>query len=153
MNIYIETDAPGMRRQYRGYGAVVEFLRSNGIPEKRDAYGLEDATGNQIMLIALAEALKLLAKPCDITIYMDNRYVSEHIRNGSVYEWLDTGWKTVRNEPVKNAEEWKEILRLIEGHDITFAYAGKNPHRDKMQKEIKDIRDRGIQWKQQKLEQ
>lgn len=142
-----------MRKQYRGYGAIVEFVLKNGNPETRDAYGLEEATGNQIVLLALNEALKILTKPCDITIYTNNKYVSENIRLGRVYEWLANGWKTVRNEPIANLEEWRELLSLIEGHKLTFVDTKEHSYKQVMQSEIKKIKDQGVSWRQQRLDQ
>lgn len=151
VNIYIETDAAGVRRQYRGYGVIVEFVRKNGEPETRDAYGTEEATGNQIMLMALIDSLKILKKPCAITIYMDNKYVSENIRQGRIYEWFANGWKTVRNEPIANVEEWRELMGLIEGHDITFAYASKHAYKERLQYAINKMMNQGENWRQQRL--
>lgn len=153
VNIYIETDTAGVRKQYRGYGAIVEFVLKNGDPETRETYGLEEATGNQIALIALIEALKILTKPCNITVYMENKYVSENICKGRIYEWLANGWKTVRNEPIANMNEWKELLQLIEGHELIFAYAKEHSYKKLMQGEIKKIKDQGTSWRQQRLDQ
>lgn len=142
-----------MRKQYRGYGAIVEFVLKNGDPETREDYGLEEATGNQIVLLALIEALKRLTKPCSITIYTNNKYVSENIRLGRIYEWFANGWKTVRNEQIANMKEWKELLPLIEGHELTFAHAKEHSYKKVMQREIKKIKDQGVTWRQQRLDQ
>lgn len=142
-----------MRKQYRGYGAIVEFVLKNGDPETREDYGLEEATGNQIVLLALIEALKRLTKPCSITIYTNNKYVSENIRLGRIYEWFANGWKTVRNEQIANMKEWKELLPLIEGHELTFAHAKEHSYKKVMQREIKKIKDQGLAWEQQRLDQ
>ena len=153
VNIYIETDEAGVRKQYRGYGAIVEFVLKSGAPETREDYGLEEATGNQIVLLALIEALKRLTKPCSITIYTNNRYVSENIRLGRIYEWFANGWKTVRNEQIANMKEWKELLPLIEGHELTFAHSKEHSYKKVMQGEIKKIKNQGVAWKQQRLDQ
>lgn len=142
-----------MRKQYRGYGAIVEFVLKNGVPETREDYGLEEATGNQIVLLALIEALKRLTKPCSITIYTNNKYVSENIRLGRVYEWFANGWKTVRNEQIANMKEWKELLPLMEGHELLFANTKEHSYKKVMQREIKKIKDQGETWRQQRLDQ
>lgn len=131
----------------------MEFVLKNGDPETREDYGLEEATGNQIVLLALIEALKRLTKPCSITIYTNNKYVSENIRLGRIYEWFTNGWKTVRNEQIANMKEWKELLPLIEGHELTFAPAKEHSYKKVMQREIKKIKDQGLAWKQQRLDQ
>ena len=151
VNIYIETDLTGVKKQYRGYGAVVEFILHNGEPETREAYGLLEATGNQIMLIALNEALKHLGKPCEITVYMDNKYVSENIRNGKMYEWRDNNWKTVRNEPIANMKEWQELIGLIGKHRVTFMSVKHHPYTNYIQNELKTMKNNGERWEQQRL--
>ncbi|MBE5877082.1 MAG: hypothetical protein E7290_09395 [Lachnospiraceae bacterium] len=151
VNIYIETDTAEARRQYRGYGVIVEFLLKNGEPVTRDAYGLADATGNQIMLMALIDALKILTKPCNVIIYMDNRYVSENIRLGHIYEWFANGWKTLRNEPIANAEEWRELMGLIEGHELAFAPTKEHSYKECLQYAIRKLKDQGENWQQQRL--
>lgn len=151
VNIYIETDGAGVKKQYRGYGAIVEFIRKSGEPETRDIYGLEEATRNQIMLMALTESMKILAKRCDVTVYMDNSYVTESISRGRIYEWSANGWKTVKNEPIANEREWKELLGLLEKHDITFACVNKHDYQKRLQYDIQKIKNQGISWKQQRL--
>lgn len=152
VNVYIETDTAGVKKQYRGYGAVVEYMLKTGKPYTCDAYGLEEATGNQIVLIALIEALRMLKKSCEITVYTDNRYVAENIQNGRIYEWAGNGWKTVRNEEIANCKEWKELLELIKGQEILFACGKKHSYKERMQYDIKKIKDQGIAWRQQRLD-
>lgn len=63
VNIYMETDTGSRKRLYRGYGAVVEFIRKNGEPETREAFGLCDGTWNLAYILALTDALELLTRP------------------------------------------------------------------------------------------
>lgn len=153
VNIYIETDGGGAKKRYRTYAAIVEFITKNGEPVTRAACGTEKATGNRIMLLALAAALGILKKPCEVTVYMDCPYVTENIRRGRMYEWQENGWKTIRGEPTANREEWEEITRLIKRHQLAFAAVNTHSYRDRLQYDIRKIKEQDLEWQQQKLEQ
>lgn len=140
VNVYIATDKSGVKSQHRAYASIVEFITRSGEPLTREAYGVEKATGNRIMLVALITALCILTKPCEVTVYMDCPYVTETIRKGRVYEWLSNGWKTIRGEPIANREEWEKIVRLIERHELAFAAAKKHAYTDRLQYDIKKLK-------------
>ena len=36
--------------------------------------------------------------------------------------WLKKGWKRGKNEPVKNVDLWKRLLKAKEPHQITFIW-------------------------------
>lgn len=153
VNVYIETDGGGVKKQYRTYAAIVEFITKGGEPMTREVCGTENATGNSIMLLALAAALNILTKPCEVTIYMDCPYVTESIRRGRMYEWLSNGWKTIRGEPVANCEEWKRIIKLIKRHELAFAAVKAHSYKARMQYDIRKIKEQGMDWQQEKLNQ
>lgn len=151
VNIYIETDSNGVRKMYRGYGAIVEFILKDGSPETRDIYGCQEATGNQINLIALNDALQILTKPCDVTIYMNNQYVSGSISTGRAEGWKNNGWQTIKGEYIANKEEWQQVMKLVNRHNIRFAKKDRHEYQKLLQSNIKNIRDKGIEWQQQRL--
>lgn len=151
VNIYIETDIGSRKRLYRGYGAVVEFMKKNGETETRRAFGLCDGTWNLAYIIALTDALELLVKPCTVTIFAADRYVCGSLCNGRAKEWHSNGWRTTRGEPIACAEEWKALVKAASGHELHFAGAGKNPYRSDMQNEIKKIKRRGESWQQMRI--
>lgn len=68
VNIYIETDNGTKKRVYRGYGAVVEYIRKDGEPVIRKISGMCYGTWNLAYIQALTEALKMLTRDCDITL-------------------------------------------------------------------------------------
>lgn len=152
VNIYIETDSEEVKRKDRAYAALVEYIKQDGKHEKRTMNDIVSATRNQIMLIALNEALGILLKPCDITVYMDNKYVSENIRQGRMYEWKANGWKTVRNEEIANVEEWRELVKLIKDHNIVFLNAKSYADKEELKKQIKEMMKQREQWEQQRLD-
>lgn len=149
VNIYIEIDSQGVRKQVRWYGAVVEFVRASGKAEKRSVYGGAEATYNQISLIALESALSLLICPCSVTVYMQCDHVKGSITQGYADRWNRNGWKNERDEPVANAEEWKALLLQASKHELSFSFNIDHPYREELEKEIG--RRRGAVYQQSLL--
>ncbi len=151
VNIYIETDGQDKRKRYRTFAAIVEFTTRHNKPVIRKTHGTENTTGNGIMLYALAASLRILTKPCEIKIYMDCDYVSDNICSGRVYEWFSNGWKTLRGEPVRNREEWREVMGLLKGHDPVFTKEN-HEYKTELHNDIQDIKNRGMEYRQQTME-
>ena len=151
VNIYIESNVKGFRRQSGWYGAVIEFIRRNGEPETRDIFEKMEATGNNIMLTALLESLKILNKECDVTVFMDSDYVRKNIEQGTIRQWKMNGWKTAKNEPVANMQEWQQMEEQLQKHKLSFSYAKENKYRQWIQNEIRIRKDGCEKWEQQKL--
>ena len=149
VNIYIETDSRGTRKQARWYGAAVEFIRASGEAEKRSVYGGMEATYNRISLIALTKALELLICPCNVTVYMQCDHVKGSIMQGYADRWNGNGWRNERNEPVANAEEWKALLVQASKHELSFGFNPDHPYREELVKEIG--RRRGAVYRQSSL--
>lgn len=152
VNIYIETDNGSRKMIYRGYGAVVEFIRKNGEPETREAYGACYGTWNLAYIEALTDALKILTKPCEVTIHAANKFVCESLGNGRVEEWKSDGWKTKKGDPVVNAEEWKELLSASKMHTVSFEHTNKSSYSSYMNNEIEKTKQKGEHWQQMTLD-
>lgn len=152
VNIYIETDSMDVKRKYRAYAVIVEYIKQDGKHEKRQINEIVYATRNQVMLIALSEALGILTKKCDITVYMDSKYVQGNIRKEKLDKWQQNGWKTVRNEGIANAEEWIELIKNIKGHNIVFSNTKSYEDKEKLKKQVKEMMKQREQWEQQRLD-
>lgn len=98
-----------------GWGAV---MRSGG-HEKELYGGAPNTTNNRMEMMAAIEALKALNQRCHVKLTTDSQY----LRKG-ITEWIDgwkrKGWKTASRQPVKNAELWQELDKLVAGHDIEW---------------------------------
>lgn len=99
-----------------GYGAILIY----GNIEKEISGAKVDTTNNIMELTAVVEALKTLKEPCDVTIYSDSAYVVNAFVQNWVESWLKRGWKNSANEPVKNATIWKELLSLMNYHNVKY---------------------------------
>ena len=150
VNVYIETDGYDKKTRHRAYAAVVEFKTINKTV-KRKVSGTEKATGYRVMLLALISALRILTKNCQVTVYMKEcDYVTETIRKGRMYEWLSNGWNTIQNKPIENSEEWKEIIRHTEKHEVAFSIVKEHDgYKNELLEEIRKLK--GQNWQQQEI--
>lgn len=152
VNIYIETDSACVKEQYRAWGYIVKYVKKNGKQEKRCGVEVVKATRNRAMLIALNEALQILLQPCEITVHMDNKYISENILQSNIEKWQQNGWKNARNEDVKNVEDWKEFVKLIKGHSISFSYAKSYEDKKELKMQVQETMKQRNDWQQQRID-
>lgn len=123
-----------------GWGAL---LQAQGAT--KEIWGGErDTTNNRMELRAVIESLRLLKRPCHITLYLDSEYVRKGITEW-IHGWKAKGWKTASKQPVKNAELWQELDALVHGspHKIDWrwvkGHAG-NPGNEKAD----ELANRGV---------
>lgn len=103
-----------------GWGAI---LRSAGHTEK-ELYGGEVlTTNNRMEMTAVIEALSALKRPCNITLYIDSKYVLQGITEW-LPGWKAKGWKTAAKQPVKNVDLWQKLDALVNtgGHTIEWCW-------------------------------
>ena len=99
-----------------GWGAVLIY----GDIRKEISGAQRETTNNQMELTAPIEALKLLKKPCIVTLYSDSAYLVNAFSQGWIYNWLKNGWKTADKKDVKNKDLWIQIYELTKVHQITW---------------------------------
>lgn len=97
-----------------GPGGWCAILIYNG-HEKIISGSEPNTTNNRMELIAPINALKALNRNCKVKIYSDSAYVVNAIEKG----WLEN-WKLINFKKIKNVDLWKELIPLIEIHDVTF---------------------------------
>ncbi len=119
--IVIYTD--GACKGNPGPGGWGVLLRSSGQVEK-ELYGGElVTTNNRMELTAVIEALQALKRPCDVTLYLDSKYVLQGATEWLV-GWKTKGWKTAARQPVKNVDLWQQldVLVMTSGHKIDWSW-------------------------------
>ncbi|MDO8346158.1 MAG: ribonuclease HI [Cellvibrio sp.] len=119
--IVIYTD--GACKGNPGPGGWGVLLRSSGQVEK-ELYGGElVTTNNRMELTAVIEALQALKRPCDVTLYLDSKYVLQGATEWLV-GWKTKGWKTAAKQPVKNVDLWQQldVLVMTSGHKIDWSW-------------------------------
>lgn len=97
---------------YGGYCAILRYQRIEGCVEKIVCGARKDVTNNQMELLAVIEALKVLKSPCQIKLVSDSRYVCDGIAKW-IFNWVKKDFKGV-----KNPDLWKEYLLLSSKHKI-----------------------------------
>ena len=79
--------------------------------------------------MAAIVGLEALNKPCDVELYSDSKYLVDAFNQHWIDSWLKKGWKRGKNEPVKNIDLWKRLLKAKEQHRVTFIWVkGHNGH-------------------------
>lgn len=101
-----------------GWGAILRY----GSVQKELYGGRIDTTNNKMELTAVIQALYALREPCDVTLTTDSRYVVDGINRGWAKKWKESGWRKSDRKPVQNVELWDALLRLLEVHQVHFAW-------------------------------
>lgn len=99
-----------------GYGVVMRY----GTYEKELSGGDSDTTNNRMELTGVIVGLSALKKPCKVILTTDSKYVVDSITKGWVYNWQKNNWIKSDKKPALNADLWKQLLPLLEMHDVTF---------------------------------
>ena len=110
-------DGPG------GYGTVLEYVDTKGQLHTREfSCGYKKTTNNRMELMAAIVGLEALNRPCEVELYSDSKYVVDAFNQHWIDSWLKKGWKRGKNEPVKNVDLWKRLLKAKEPHNVTFIW-------------------------------
>jgi ribonuclease HI len=70
---------------------------------------------------AVIEALKILKKPSQITLYIDSKYVKDGIEKW-IFNWKKNSWRTANRKPVKNLDLWQELDLETSKHQIKWIW-------------------------------
>ena len=99
-----------------GWGAVLMY----GGKQKQISGFAESTTNNQMEMLAVINALKMLKEPCIVDLYSDSAYVVNAFLEKWIEKWQIMGWKTANKKPVQNVELWQQLLDLMSKHKITW---------------------------------
>ena len=102
-----------------GAGGWAAILTCNGA-SKQISGGENNTTNNRMELQAVIEALKIIKKPSNVTLYSDSAYVVNAFSQGWLVNWQKNHWKTSGRKPVQNKELWLELLKLTNIHNVSF---------------------------------
>ena len=81
-------------RTDRGYGAVLQFVDSQGnLHEREFSAGYIRTTNNRMELMAVIAGLEALTKPCRVEIVSDSKYVTDAFNKKWIDGWLKKNWK------------------------------------------------------------
>ena len=130
VEIYTDGAARGNPDGPGGYGVVLRYTDSKGeLHEKELSQGYIKTTNNRMELLAAIRGLEALKTPCDVDLYSDSKYLVDAFNQKWIDGWIAKGWKRGKNEPVKNPDLWKALLKAMEGHNVNFVWVkGHNGH-------------------------
>jgi ribonuclease HI len=114
----VEIYADGACRGNPGPGGWGVLLRAKG--RERELCGAEPATTNNRMeLQAVISALQALRRRSAVRVYTDSQYVQKGISEW-IHDWKRRGWRTAQKTPVKNADLWRQLDALAQGHEVEW---------------------------------
>jgi ribonuclease HI len=123
VKIYTDGSARGNPDGPGGYGCVLRFVDSQGkLHEREFSAGYKKTTNNRMELMAAIVGLEALIRPCEVELYSDSKYLVDAFNQHWIDSWLKKGWKRGKNEPVKNMDLWKRLLKAREPHQVTFIW-------------------------------
>ena len=73
-------------------------------------------------LMAAIIGFEALNRPCDVELYSDSKYLTDAFNQHWIDGWIKKGWKRGKNEPVKNTDLWKRLLKAVEPHKVTYIW-------------------------------
>ncbi len=127
VNIYIYISQKG---KFQGKGkasALLEYADSRGrVYTRKVDIAEKNCTRNSLALEVIVMALKMLVKPCEVTIYTDNSYIKSCVLRGWVKRWQQDSWKKPDGETPANLGFWKSFYLSMKIHRIKFMkYEGR----------------------------
>ena len=123
VNIYTDGAARGNPDGPGGYGTILVYIDTKGQTHTRElSQGYKKTTNNRMELMAAIAGLEALTKPCSVKLYSDSQYLVKAFNEHWLDGWIKKGWKRGKNEPVKNVDLWKRLLKAKEPHQVTFIW-------------------------------
>ncbi|MFV0314676.1 MAG: ribonuclease HI [Anaerotignum sp.] len=101
-----------------GYGVVMLY----GSVRKELSGGYLKTTNNRMETMAVIKGLEALKEPCTVQLYSDSKYVVDAIEKGWVRKWQSQGWMRNKKEKASNIDLWKDLLKLLEIHNVSFIW-------------------------------
>ena len=123
VKIYTDGSARGNPDGQGGYGTVLEYVDTKGQLHTREfSCGYKKTTNNRMELMAAIVGLEALNRACEVELYSDSKYIVDAFNQHWIDSWLKKGWKRGKNEPVKNVDLWKRLLKAKEIHTVKFIW-------------------------------
>ena len=123
VKIFTDGAARGNPEGPGGYGTVLQYIDSKGeLHEREYSAGYKKTTNNRMELMAVITGLEALTRPCDVEVISDSKYVTDAFNQHWVDGWLKRNWKGSSNNPVKNVDLWKRLLKAKAPHQVKFTW-------------------------------
>ena len=123
VKIFTDGAARGNPEGPGGYGTVLQYIDSKGeLHEREYSAGYKKTTNNRMELMAVITGLEALTRPCEVEVISDSKYVTDAFNQHWVDGWLKRNWKSSSNNPVKNVDLWKRLLKAKAPHQVKFTW-------------------------------
>lgn len=116
VNLYLECNTTVFGKKERLCGYVLEYITEKG-PVTLVDYREGRGTYNREFLRGLAEALERVKEPCVLSIYGQNRFVMNMLRD-RLKDWAAEDFIS-NGRPIMNQEEWRRIWEQVQKHKVT----------------------------------
>lgn len=98
-----------------GWGALLRY----GSHEKVLSGSEPMTTNNRMELTAAIKALAALREHCKIELHTDSQYLQKGITEW-LKGWKKRNWKKADNQPVKNADLWRQLDQETSRHIVNW---------------------------------
>lgn len=100
-----------------GYGVIIQSKKFTKIISA----GYFMTTNNRMEIMAPIAGLNQIEKKkkINIIIITDSNYLYQGINNW-IYRWKKTGWINYNKKPIKNADLWNKLYKLIQNYNIKW---------------------------------
>lgn len=137
ISIFIKDRFRGNPRGTGEAAAIVEYIDRKGESHiRQQQIRIEHETKNALALKICIAAMRVLLKPCNITIFIDCDYLANAHRQGWVSKWQQDGWRRANGKTPANVEDWKQFYMLTKIHKIEFS-AYDNRHDAELERILK----------------
>lgn len=119
LNIYTDGACSGNQNEnnYGGWGAILEF----GSNQKELLGGEKNTTNNRMELMAVIKAFSAInIDGQEVRVFTDSSYVANCFREKWYVGWQKNGWISASKKAVENQDLWKELISLINKHQVSF---------------------------------
>ena len=137
VNLYIETDLHGPRRQDGTVMYILETQTTKGTATRDKTIPIPDTTEHHLTLEALEDALGRINQSCQVEVWLADRYIADAIDSGLMQQWQIRDWQTAKGKPVTDADLWAAIAGHLRKHIVTLHPAEHHGCRTWMQDQLK----------------
>lgn len=98
-----------------------------------------ETTNNKMELTAVIRGLAHLPEDSKVVVFSDSQYVINAFNKKWIPNWKRNGWKTASGQPVKNQDEWQQLIAEKERHSsVKFVWV-KGHNGDEFNEIVDDI--------------
>ena len=119
VNIYIATTAKGpARRKTAHYIYTIEW--ADGRIPKTGSGRMKNCTENQLELNCLIRTIRQVEENSSVRVFTQCEHIINTMNNHWLYQWEKNNWKKAGDKPVKYAELWQQLSKLLYRYSLTF---------------------------------